>query len=138
MWHNEFAQRYFQVTRDFHEQIVIEVMGHDHFADLRYHSSDDVLDFDDPAAKFDFHNIFVAPGVTPEKGQNPGVAAFEVTDEGVPHNLRFEFMNLVPQIGASSVSYDDIKFLSLDMAEYGVKEITAPALSEFRKVLEGD
>ena len=82
-------------------------------------------DFDDTETKMDFHNILVAPGLTLEKGQNPGEAAFEISDDGVPHNLRFEFMNLVYLIGASSVSYLDIKFLSLDIAEYGVNKITA-------------
>ena len=64
--------------RDYHEAVSIEVVGHDHYADLRYHSSDHVMDFDDTDTKFDFHNIFVAPGMTPNKMQNPGVAMFEM------------------------------------------------------------
>jgi len=72
------------------------VTGHDHYADLRYHSSFNVLDMEDTETKFDFHNLFVAPGVTPNKGNNPGVAMFEVTDDGLAHNLRMEFIDLVP------------------------------------------
>ena len=88
--------RYFQIIRDYHESIVIEVMGHDHYGDLRYHSSQNVLGLKDTATKFDFHNLFVAPGVTPNKGNNPGVAMFEVSSDGIPANLKFEFMDLVP------------------------------------------
>jgi hypothetical protein len=74
--------------------VAIEVWGHDHLSSLRYHSSEDVLDFEDPEDKFDFHNFIVAPGITPEKGQNPGVATFEVTPEGVPTNLKYDFIDM--------------------------------------------
>ena len=49
---------------------------------------------DDTGLKFDFHNVFIAPGITPEKGNNPGVAMFEISEEGVPSNLQMEFINL--------------------------------------------
>jgi hypothetical protein len=54
----------------------MEVVGHDHYADLRYHSSNNVAGLPDPTDKFDFHNILVAPGVTPYDGSNPGVTTF--------------------------------------------------------------
>lgn len=41
-------------------------------------------------------------------------------------------------MGKSSVGYSDLKFLSLDMSDYGVTSLTADALSEFRKALEAD
>lgn len=63
---------------------------------------------------------------------------FEVSTDGVPSNLKFEFMDLYQQYGASSVSYDEVKWLSLPMSDYGVTEITATALSDFRKRLEDD
>ena len=96
LWHSDAAARYFEILRDNHEAVVIEVMGHDHYADLRYHSSNNVLDLKDTDVKFDFHNLLVAPGITPNKGNNPGVACFDVSDDGVPSNLRFEFIDLVP------------------------------------------
>ena len=71
-------------------------MGHEHWADLRYHSSDNVLNMDDTDQKFDFHNMFIAPGVTPNKGQNPGVAMFEITSDNIPVNLQMEFIDIVP------------------------------------------
>ena len=71
---------------------------------------------EDTEVKFDFHNMLIAPGVTPNKGQNPGVAMFEVSSDGVPSNLTFEFMNLVPTIGKSApLSYSELNFLSLAM-----------------------
>ena len=55
-----------------------------------------MLDLEDTDTKFDFHNLFVAPGVTPNKGNNPGVAMFEVTEDGLPQNMQLEFIDLVP------------------------------------------
>lgn len=138
LWHSDEARRYFQILRDNHDAVIIEVMGHDHYAGMRYHSSWNVLDFPDTDEKFDFHNILVSPGVTPNKGNNPGVAMFEVSDDGVPSNLRYEFIDIVPQQGASSVSYSDLKFLSLAMSDYGVNELTGQSIAAFRKALEAD
>ena len=86
----------------------MEVVGHDHYSDLRYHSSNNVIDLPDPTTKFDFHNMFIAPGVTPWDNSNPGVSMFEVTDDGLPKSLRFEFLNLQDTIGKSSVNYEDL------------------------------
>jgi hypothetical protein len=117
----------------------MEVNGHDHFASLRYHSSNNVLDFEDPAEQFDFHNILIAPGVTPNKLQNPGVAMFEVTPEGVPTNLKYEFIDMMDFGDQESISYDDLKFLSLDFAnDLGVTDLTAKDLATFRKTLEDE
>jgi hypothetical protein len=43
--------------------------------------------------------MFVAPGVTPYDGTNPGVSKFEITPEGVPTNLHIEFLYLQSTIG---------------------------------------
>ena len=67
-----------------------------------------MIDLPDPATKFDFHNIFVAPGVTAYDKSNPGVSMFEVTDTGLAKSLKFEFLNLQATIGKSSVSYNDL------------------------------
>ena len=112
-------------------------MGHDHYADLRYHSSDNVFDMKDTDTKFDFHNLLVAPGVTPNKGNQPGIACFELSNDGVPSNMRFEFLDLA-KADESTTEYADVSFLSLDMNEYGVSSITASALSDLRKRLEDD
>ena len=63
---------------------------------------------------------------------------FEVSDDGVPSNLVFEFIDLVPTFGESSIAYEDLKFLTLPLSDYGVSEISATSLSEFRKALEDD
>jgi len=78
---------------------VIEVVGHDHYADLRYHSSNNVIDLPDLATKFDFHNMLVTPGVTPYDKSNPGIAMFEISEAGVPYGLKIEFLNLQATIG---------------------------------------
>lgn len=139
LWHSEFAERYFQILRDYHQAVAFEVVGHDHYADLRYHSSNNVMDLDDTDTKFDFHNIFVAPGITPNKDQNPGVSMFEMTTDNKPYGLKFEFIDINSLEGKSSASYSDLKFLSLDMVvDFGVDSLVGEALADFRKALEDD
>jgi len=94
LWHDTYLVEYFENLRNYHDQVVIEVVGHDHYADLRYHSSNNVAGLPDSPTKFDFHNMFVAPGVTPWDGSNPGVSMFEVTSSGVATGLKMEFLNL--------------------------------------------
>ena len=105
---------YFQILRDHKDQIIIEIGAHDHIASLRYHSSSHVLDFPDPATAFDFHNILVAPSVTPNKNNNPGIAIFEV-DNGTAHSLKYEFLDLNPTFGSATVG--NLTFRSLDFAK---------------------
>jgi hypothetical protein len=38
------ANAYFKLIRDNHDKVIFESFGHDHYADLRYHSSEDVAD----------------------------------------------------------------------------------------------
>lgn len=137
LWHDEFNSRYFQILRDYHEAVAFEVVGHDHYGDLRYHSSYDVLDLPDTDTKFDFHNLFIAPGITPNKNQNPGVAMFEMDAYNTPHSLKFEFVDINPLLGKTSATYNDLKFLSLDMAkDFGVTSLTPDDLKDFRNALE--
>jgi hypothetical protein len=84
MWKDAANTQYFATLRDYHEQVVIEVVGHDHFSDLRYHSSFNVCDLPDTDVEFNFHNLLVSPGVTPRDGSNPGVTTFEITEDLVP------------------------------------------------------
>lgn len=67
----ENNQEYFDILSQFRDKIVIEACAHDHYADVRYHSSGET-------PKFFYHNLIVSPGVTPIDGSNPGVATFEV------------------------------------------------------------
>jgi len=59
LWHDSFTSSYFSTLLKYHDKVMIEVSGHDHYADLRYHSSQGMpsdLDIDDADDKFDFHN----------------------------------------------------------------------------------
>ena len=108
-------------------------MGHDHFSDLRYHSSFNVCDLNDTDVEFNFHNLLVSPGVTPYDGSNPGVATFEITEYLVPQNLRMEFLNLNDTLGESP----EITWNSVDFAQmWGLKQLDAQSLDSFRKTLE--
>ena len=76
----ECAKEYFKLLRDNHDIMLIEVAGHDHYADLRYHSSQNVMDLPDTTDKFDFHNMIVSPGLGSWDKQNPGVDYFEINN----------------------------------------------------------
>ena len=39
LWKQEYDNQYFSLIRDYVDTVLIEVVGHEHFADLRYHSS---------------------------------------------------------------------------------------------------
>ena len=131
------TSEYMQIIRDHKDQILIEVGAHDHIGRLAYHTSNYVMNLPDPDVKFEFHNLLVAPGLTPNKGQNPGIAMFEV-DNGVAHNLKFEFLDLGKTYGSTSVP-SKLTFYSLDFASrYGVQNIDATGLVNWRKALEAD
>lgn len=119
--------------------MIIEVVGHDHYSDLRYHSSDHVANLKDTDNKFDFHNVLVTPGVTPYDNSNPGMAKFTITDDLVPTNLHMEFLNLQATYGHDSVAFDEIEWWSVDFSEmWGLTDIDATSLATFRKRLEDD
>jgi len=73
LWKEEFSQKYFSLTSLYADQIIIEVFGHDHFGDLRYHS------LNETEGTY-FHNMIEAPGVTVNKNQNPGITWFEIDE----------------------------------------------------------
>ena len=84
MWDVSANEKYFELVRAHKDRIVIELAGHDHFTAMRYHSSSGVFDMPDPEQPFNFHNLLIAPSVTPWYKNNPGVSVFELTDSFVP------------------------------------------------------
>lgn len=98
----DFNQKYFALLQEFHDKIVIEGVAHDHYADVRYHSSGDSV-----TPKYFYHNMIVSPGVTPIDGSNPGVAIFEVNAGTMaPQNLVLHFISLEKTYGWKSVPTD--------------------------------
>lgn len=93
MWSTKANEAYFKLLAENQDRIIVELAGHDHFASLRAHQTevgDDAL----------FHNIFVAPSITPWYSNNPAVTSFEISEDGLtPHKLRSTFLNLAPTIG---------------------------------------
>lgn len=84
MWKDQFVSGYLDILRTYSDQVILEIGGHDHYADLRFHSSWDVAGLKNTPAEFKFHNLMVAPGISPNKGQNPGVATFDISDDKRP------------------------------------------------------
>ena len=65
-------EEYFALLRKYQSKVLIEVFAHDHLADLRYHTTDLGAIFprisDDATLPKYFHNMFIAPGIAPNKG----------------------------------------------------------------------
>ena len=82
--------------------MIIELAGHDHFASLRTHQ----IDSNDY-----FHNLLVAPSITPWYKNNPGVSSLAVNDDLIPCKLRTTFLNLDRTIGKEEVTaFEDLEF----------------------------
>ena len=63
---------------------------------------------------------------------------FEVSDTGVPQNLKYEFLDLNPTFGSATVP-SNLTFYSLDFASlYQVTKIDPIGLADWRKRLEAD
>ena len=63
---------------------------------------------------------------------------FEISTDGIAKNLQFEFIDIIPQLGKSQVTYADLKFLTLKMSDYGVTSLAPNSLATFRKALEAN
>lgn len=134
LWQEEATSDYFHLLRDYRDVVIIEVFGHEHFADLRYHSTSDLPGLQNPSEEANFHNIFIAPGISAKKNQNPGLAAFVIDDETlIPNNLTMSFMNLAKTIGTTG---EDVEWFDMTPHDYGLKDLTADSLSEFKTLLE--
>lgn len=91
LWNDEPRDAYFKLLAKHRDRVVIELGGHDHFASLRSHMDD---------LGMPYHNMFVAPSLTPWYSNNPGVSSFSiapVSDENpalVPKGLRSTYLDL--------------------------------------------
>ena len=74
LWLPKWNDRYFAALEKYYENVIIEVVGHDHYGDLRYHELPS-----DPTKNF--HNVLVSPGVSTIFNNNPGVASMEIDEE---------------------------------------------------------
>ena len=101
----------------------MEISGHDHFSSLRVGKEEDDL----------YHNIFIAPSITPWYSNNPGVTSLELSWDLVPQNLQSTFLNLDATFGYDEpVPYEHLEFRSLDYSEqWGVDELTTGDIYEF-------
>lgn len=91
MWSDTPTAVYLALIKEFKDRIIIELAGHDHFSSLRTHKTSDTTEF--------YHNLFVAPSITPWYDNNPGVSSFKISDDFKPVALRQTFLNLSPTIG---------------------------------------
>ena len=116
--------------------IVAEVVAHDHYSDVRYHS-----DVDSTGTKYFFHNTLISPGITPINGQNPGYATFTVDSTTlVPENWQLHFLSLERTYGWDTLPADLSKypFRDVSLSQFGVHSLTAVALKDFKNTLDSD
>ena len=124
LWDKSAAKRYFDILHKHNAQVVMEFSGHDHFSSLRAHR-EEVND--------KYHNIFIAPSITPWYKNNPGVTSLELSEDLVPHNLQSTFLNLNTTYGHDEpVPYEQLEFRWLDYSEqWGVDELTSKDIYQF-------
>ena len=134
MWYPEDDATYFALIQEYRDVIALELAGHDHYADVRHG-----VGLDADGDEFNFHNLIIIPGVTPNHDQNPGVALLEI-DGDVPKNMKMEFLDLEDTIGLTDIpAYEDLTFRSLDLKkDFGLKDLTPDGMSEFTASLEAD
>ena len=140
MWEDTPSKKYFEILRDYKDRVIIELAGHDHFTAMRYHSSHGVFDLPDPEQKFNFHNLLIAPSVTPWYRNNPGVSVFELSDAFVPQNLRTTYLNLEPTMNVTErTPYEQLEFRSIDYeVDFGIKELTPYAFETLAQRFKRD
>ena len=133
-FHSNYNDKYFSVLEKYHDRIVIEVGAHDHFADLRYNS------FGSGSSKTYYHNFLEAPGCTPDKNQNPGIAIFEVDHTTlVAQNLRMVFLPIDQTYGMSSIpSVSSLPFRDYSMSQFGLTKLSPLDLHNFKTLIEPD
>ena len=73
LWKEEPAAEYFRILEQYADKIIIEISGHDHIPSLRVHEKQNT------EGEY-FHNIFIAPSITPWYHNNPGVTSLEISD----------------------------------------------------------
>lgn len=117
LWSDKPNRVFFDILERNKDKIIIELAGHDHFADLRTSAN---------MERELFHNMLVAPSITPWYRNNPGVTSFEITDDFVPQSLRSTFLNLKATYGRDGpFRAEDLEFRELDFEkQYGIKEMT--------------
>jgi len=134
LWESEATTEYFRILREYRDVVIIEVTGHDHFADLRYHSTSNLPGLEDLPEEANFHNMLVSPGFSTKKNQNPGLGAFEINDETlVPNNLSMTFLNVQKTIGTTG---DVVEWFTMSPHDYGLRDLTADAFADFKDLLE--
>ena len=80
-WNANYTSRYAKIIRDNHEKIILEVAGHDHIGDLRFSNQVYAPAEEKNGANFSFHNIIIAPAVTPNSLSQPGYTIFKLDDQ---------------------------------------------------------
>lgn len=72
LWTKEDTHRYFDLMLAYKDTVMVELAGHDHWADLRaYQESDDLA----------YRSLHVAPGISVNHGQMPGFSTVKIDSE---------------------------------------------------------
>ena len=106
LWTEDYTYRYGLILERYASKILIELSGHEHTADLRYHLGSalfnstslkkmhkhDIKKYTLP--KY-YHNIIINPGVTSFDGANPGYTVFDLDlNNLVAKNLKMNFFGI--------------------------------------------
>lgn len=145
LWNSYPTKLYFDILAEYSNKIIMEVGGHDHLSSLRYHCKKDIIEtlkhVDSNDEDFLFHNIVIAPSMTPWYSNNPGTGMFQIRDTDlIPFGLKHSFLNLRPTLGQEAPTpFDKLEFRHLDFEkEFGLTELTPSGFDILRKKLQAD
>jgi hypothetical protein len=107
----EYRRKFLSILVRYSDKITIQIAGHDHHADLRYHRGK-IPEFllvpelnsyielyqkwkNQPVENFIFNNILINPAITSADGTNPGFSLFDIdTEKGVVHKLHTHYLRI--------------------------------------------
>ena len=86
LWTEKYTARYFELMLAYKDTVMIELGGHDHWADLR------ALESKDGDA---YRNLYIAAGISANHNQMPGFTTMEIDgNQLIPKNLQTTAVDL--------------------------------------------
>jgi hypothetical protein len=152
-----YRQKFLSIVVRYVDKIIIQINGHDHHADLRYHKGliPDFLSVSEldaymklysektgtPLEEFTFNNMLLNPSVTSLDGTNPGFSLFDFdTKKEVMHNLRMHYLDIRKTLNMTDVGditkhqelFQEVNYYQ----DYGVKAMDSKSMLGLTRKLE--
>ena len=145
----DLVRRFASILERFPQKIIIEISGHEHLCDVRYHNGSlffpqspllknlprneqlQYLNFTGPKR---YHNMLISPGVTSFDGQNPGYTVMQLNlTSQIAYDLKMTFLP-IDKTYNWTMPFPDVMtwpWNVLNFTEYiGINEITPYSIEQ--------